>query len=243
MYYMFGFLFLVFIILLITCSEATVLLCYFHLCAEVNRHLLSLPRPVYCWMDWPAGGSKELSHICKLPVVQHWAILERFVEPVLPAVQKFTALIEKCVMLCLKRQDGPFYVISSLVVASCWREHFCMLAEDQDAKRGRETEIFSLCHCQWNRLWLFQSLINFSLYHQDAVVSVYQLEQLKKKHTQGGLLAEFAIFVSEFQSWIPSWKWLIVEGWVRVSQLTELLRKQEANLCARFGVWRILAIP
>ncbi|CAL1613730.1 unnamed protein product [Knipowitschia caucasica] len=34
MYYMFGFLFLVFIILLITCSEATILLCYFHLCAE-----------------------------------------------------------------------------------------------------------------------------------------------------------------------------------------------------------------
>ncbi|XP_023650691.1 transmembrane 9 superfamily protein member 5 [Paramormyrops kingsleyae] len=34
MYYMFGFLFLVFIILLITCSEATMLLCYFHLCAE-----------------------------------------------------------------------------------------------------------------------------------------------------------------------------------------------------------------
>ncbi|XP_047571718.1 transmembrane 9 superfamily member 2-like isoform X3 [Lutra lutra] len=34
MYFMFGFLFLVFIILLITCSEATVLLCYFHLCAE-----------------------------------------------------------------------------------------------------------------------------------------------------------------------------------------------------------------
>lgn len=32
---MFGFLFLVFIILLITCSEATILLCYFHLCAEV----------------------------------------------------------------------------------------------------------------------------------------------------------------------------------------------------------------
>uniref|UniRef100_A0A8C0S360 Transmembrane 9 superfamily member n=1 Tax=Canis lupus familiaris TaxID=9615 RepID=A0A8C0S360_CANLF len=34
LYFMFGFLFLVFIILLITCSEATVLLCYFHLCAE-----------------------------------------------------------------------------------------------------------------------------------------------------------------------------------------------------------------
>nr|XP_025843637.1 transmembrane 9 superfamily member 2-like [Vulpes vulpes] len=34
LYFMFGFLFLVFLILLITCSEATVLLCYFHLCAE-----------------------------------------------------------------------------------------------------------------------------------------------------------------------------------------------------------------
>lgn len=33
-YYMFGFLFVVFIILIITCSQATVLLCYFHLCAE-----------------------------------------------------------------------------------------------------------------------------------------------------------------------------------------------------------------
>lgn len=34
MYYMFGFLFMVFIILFITCSETTILLCYFHLCAE-----------------------------------------------------------------------------------------------------------------------------------------------------------------------------------------------------------------
>merc|ERR1712223_779613 len=33
-YYMYGFLFLVFVILIITCSETTVLLCYFHLCAE-----------------------------------------------------------------------------------------------------------------------------------------------------------------------------------------------------------------
>ena len=36
MYYMFGFLFLVFLILIVTCSEATILLCYFHLCAEVS---------------------------------------------------------------------------------------------------------------------------------------------------------------------------------------------------------------
>lgn len=35
-YYMYGFLFLVFIILIITCSETTILLCYFHLCAEVR---------------------------------------------------------------------------------------------------------------------------------------------------------------------------------------------------------------
>merc|ERR1712200_184532 len=33
-YYMNGFLFLVFVILIITCSETTILLCYFHLCAE-----------------------------------------------------------------------------------------------------------------------------------------------------------------------------------------------------------------
>jgi len=33
-YYMYGFLFIVFLILIITCSETTILLCYFHLCAE-----------------------------------------------------------------------------------------------------------------------------------------------------------------------------------------------------------------
>ncbi|KAI1713494.1 endomembrane protein 70 domain-containing protein [Ditylenchus destructor] len=36
-FYMFGFLFLVYIILVITCSEATILLAYFHLCAEDYR--------------------------------------------------------------------------------------------------------------------------------------------------------------------------------------------------------------
>ena len=45
MYYMFGFLFLVFLILIITCSEATILLCYFHLCAEVGLS-------VYCSCKW-----------------------------------------------------------------------------------------------------------------------------------------------------------------------------------------------
>jgi len=36
-YYMFGFLFLVYMILLITCSQTAILLCYFHLCAEDYR--------------------------------------------------------------------------------------------------------------------------------------------------------------------------------------------------------------
>jgi len=33
-YYVFGFLFLVFLILILTCSEVTILMCYFHLCSE-----------------------------------------------------------------------------------------------------------------------------------------------------------------------------------------------------------------
>ncbi|KAI9015548.1 hypothetical protein DFJ74DRAFT_645012 [Hyaloraphidium curvatum] len=36
-YYVFGFLFLVFAILILTCSEVTILMCYFHLCAEDYR--------------------------------------------------------------------------------------------------------------------------------------------------------------------------------------------------------------
>ncbi len=50
MYYMFGFLFLVFIILVITCSEATVLLCYFHLCAEVrfNKTSFNVTFDIFC---------------------------------------------------------------------------------------------------------------------------------------------------------------------------------------------------
>ena len=36
-YYMFGFLSIVYLILIITCSETTILLCYFHLCTEDYR--------------------------------------------------------------------------------------------------------------------------------------------------------------------------------------------------------------
>jgi transmembrane 9 superfamily protein 2/4 len=35
-YYVFGFLFLVFSVLTITCSEVSILMCYFHLCSEVS---------------------------------------------------------------------------------------------------------------------------------------------------------------------------------------------------------------
>merc|ERR1712061_89356 len=46
-YYMYGFLFLVFIILIITCSETTILLCYFHLCAEFLDEWIHGILPVY----------------------------------------------------------------------------------------------------------------------------------------------------------------------------------------------------
>ena len=36
-YYLFGFLALVFLILIITCAEITIVLCYFQLCSEVRR--------------------------------------------------------------------------------------------------------------------------------------------------------------------------------------------------------------
>lgn len=36
LYYVFGFLFIVFLILVITTIESTILLCYFHLCSEVR---------------------------------------------------------------------------------------------------------------------------------------------------------------------------------------------------------------
>ena len=43
-YYLFGFLFLVFLILVITSAEISVVMCYFQLCAEVPRSLI--PRTI-----------------------------------------------------------------------------------------------------------------------------------------------------------------------------------------------------
>jgi len=51
LYYLFGFLFIVFIILLITCSEITILMCYFQLCSE-DYH--------WWWRSFATGGATGL---------------------------------------------------------------------------------------------------------------------------------------------------------------------------------------
>ncbi|KAE8731664.1 Transmembrane 9 superfamily member 9 [Hibiscus syriacus] len=50
-YYIFGFLFLVFIILLVTCAEITIVLCYFQLCSEDY---------LWWWRSYPTSGSPAL---------------------------------------------------------------------------------------------------------------------------------------------------------------------------------------
>ena len=64
-YYMYGFLFLVFVILIITCSETTILLCYFHLCAEVStQHFCMISRKIstmsYFFRITIGGGAVSL---------------------------------------------------------------------------------------------------------------------------------------------------------------------------------------
>ena len=54
LYYMFGFLMLVFMILLITVSESTILLCYFHLCAEDYR---------WWWRAFLSGGCTAIYYM------------------------------------------------------------------------------------------------------------------------------------------------------------------------------------
>ncbi len=46
-YYLFGFLFLVFIILIITCAEITIVMCYFQLCSEVALNSFSTTCPFF----------------------------------------------------------------------------------------------------------------------------------------------------------------------------------------------------
>lgn len=50
-YYVFGFLFIVFSVLILTCSGVTILMCYFHLCAEDYR---------WWWRSFLTSGSAAL---------------------------------------------------------------------------------------------------------------------------------------------------------------------------------------
>lgn len=50
-YYIFGFLFIVFIILIVTCAEITIVLCYFHLCSEDYR---------WWWRSYLTSGSSAI---------------------------------------------------------------------------------------------------------------------------------------------------------------------------------------
>lgn len=50
-YYIFGFLFIVFIILIITCAEITIVLCYFQLCSEDY---------LWWWRSYLTSGSSAL---------------------------------------------------------------------------------------------------------------------------------------------------------------------------------------
>jgi transmembrane 9 superfamily protein 2/4 len=50
-YYIFGFLFLVFIILIITCAEITIVLCYFQLCSEDYN---------WWWRSYLTSGSSAI---------------------------------------------------------------------------------------------------------------------------------------------------------------------------------------
>lgn len=51
MYYVFGFLFLVYLMVILTCSEVTVLICYFHLCSEEYR---------WSWKAFLTSGASAL---------------------------------------------------------------------------------------------------------------------------------------------------------------------------------------
>src|SRR3546814_17043981 len=51
-YYVFGILFLVYVILVVTCAEITIVLCYFQLCAEAYN---------WWWSSFLASGSTALS--------------------------------------------------------------------------------------------------------------------------------------------------------------------------------------
>ena len=55
-YYLFGFLFLVFIILIISCSQIAIVMVYFQLCGEVSYHLLLADRHRHGLLPTMWGG-------------------------------------------------------------------------------------------------------------------------------------------------------------------------------------------
>ena len=63
-YYLFGFLCLVFVILVITCAEITIVLCYFQLCSEDYHWWCALRHPC-------SRGNCSLSVHLKTPEVWH----------------------------------------------------------------------------------------------------------------------------------------------------------------------------
>jgi len=60
-YYMFGFLFLVFIILIISCSQISIVMVYFQLCGEVSRNS-------HAHSFWPVITNFESVKFCEIGV-------------------------------------------------------------------------------------------------------------------------------------------------------------------------------
>ncbi|KAG8057730.1 hypothetical protein GUJ93_ZPchr0002g23113 [Zizania palustris] len=108
-YYIFGFLFLVFVILIITCAEITIVLCYFQLCSEDY---------MWWWRSYLTSGSSALYlflyaafYFCtKLQITKlvsgilyfGYMLLASFAFFVLTASQDFIPLIEsrRCHYIC-----------------------------------------------------------------------------------------------------------------------------------------------
>ncbi|KAF9933822.1 hypothetical protein BGZ67_004142 [Mortierella alpina] len=65
-YYVFGFLFLVFGVLIVTCAEVTILMAYFHLCAEDYR---------WWWRSFFTSGSAAL-YVYLYSMFYYWSTLE-----------------------------------------------------------------------------------------------------------------------------------------------------------------------
>eukprot|EP00127_Corallochytrium_limacisporum_P000049 Clim_evm28s2 gene=Clim_evmTU28s2 len=65
-YYIFGFLFLVFVILIVTTAEVAILLCYFHLCAEDWR---------WWWRSFLTGGATAF-YFMLYSIVYYWGNLD-----------------------------------------------------------------------------------------------------------------------------------------------------------------------